>query len=130
MVTRESLVCIIHHIYDTLGPGYNECVYQSAFEVMLRKHGIVYDTQPIRPIMFEGYSIGSIRMDLIVEGDYIIELKAVSKLLESASIQTKNYMKLSGISKAILVNFPQVSDKVLPDILHYGDDVSKKVIDM
>jgi hypothetical protein len=103
-------------IYDALGPGYSECVYHRAFEVSLRKLGIPYETERIVPITFDEHVIGNLRIDLIVDGTIIVELKAISKLNEAAKIQAKNYLKLTGLQKAILVNFPQ-SAALQPEIL-------------
>ena len=97
---------IAKHIYDSLGPGYSESVYHRAFEVVLRKKGIYYETERIVPIVFEEHTIGNLRIDLIVNGTCIIELKAIAKLNESAKIQTRNYLKLTGLTKAFLINFP------------------------
>lgn len=107
-------------IHEDIGPGFNECVYHRAFEVLLRNQGIPYETERILPIVFEGHTIGNLRVDLIVDGVCIVELKATAtKLNESAKIQTKNYMKLTGLSRAVLVNFPQGS--LSPEILQFGE---------
>ena len=104
-------------IYENLGPGYSECVYHRAFEVLLRKNGVPYETERIVPIVFEGHTIGNLRVDLIVNGECIVELKAIAKLNESAKIQTKNYMRLTGLTSALLVNFPPGG----PEILQFGE---------
>jgi GxxExxY protein len=104
-------------IYENLGPGYSESVYHRAFEVLLRKNGVPYETERIVPIVFEGHTIGNLRVDLIVNGTCIVELKAIAKLNESAKIQTKNYMRLTGLTNALLVNFPPGG----PEILQFGE---------
>ena len=108
-------------IYETLGPGYSESVYHRAFEVLLRTNIVPYETERIVPIVFEGHTIGNHRIDLIVNGSCIVELKATaSKLNDSAKIQTKNYMKLTGLTNALLVNFPQGLGSSHPEILRFG----------
>jgi len=107
-------------IYETLGPGYNECVYHRAFEVLLRQEGIPYETERIVPIVFEGHTIGNLRIDLIVENKCIVELKAIAKLNDATRIQTKNYLKLTGLKEALLINFPQTSCQSSPEILRFG----------
>ena len=109
---------IANKIYRSLGAGYSECVYHRAFEVSLRALGIPYETERIVPIVFEGHTIGNLRIDLIVNGETIIELKAIAKLNDAAKIQVHNYMKLTGLKKAVLVNFPQTLTAGLqPEIL-------------
>ena len=115
----HELIEIANTIYESVGPGYSESVYHRAFEVCLRKKCIPYETECVLPIIFDGHTIGSLRVDLIVDKTYIIELKAVSKLTESAKIQTKNYIKLTGISNALLINFPHDSDVLVPHILKF-----------
>jgi GxxExxY protein len=116
-VNMEELAKII---YQSLGPGYSESMYHRAFEVLLRKEGIQYETERIVPIVFEGHTIGNLRIDLIVEGTIIVELKAIAKLNEAAKIQAKNYLKLTGLPKAILINFPQsLTPGLQPEILAF-----------
>ena len=107
-------------IYASLGPGYSECVYHRALEVLLRKEGISYETERIVPIVFEGHTIGNLRVDLIIEGKCIVELKAISKLNEATKIQVKNYMSLTGFTEAYLVNF---SGFPFPEILRFEEQV-------
>ena len=105
-------------IYKSLGAGYSESMYHRAFEVLLRIRGIPYETERIVPIVFEGHTIGNLRIDLIVNGETIVELKAIAKLNDAAKIQVHNYMKLTGLKKAVLVNFPQTLTAGLqPEIL-------------
>lgn len=107
-------------VYESLGPGYSECVYHRAFEVLLRTSGIAYETERIVPIVFEDHTIGNLRIDLIVDGTTIIELKAIAKLTPQNRIQALNYMKLTGLTRAFLINFPQVPGMSLPEILTFG----------
>jgi GxxExxY protein len=105
-------------IYKSLGAGYSESMYHRAFEVLLRIRGIPYETERIVPIVFEGHTIGNLRIDLIVNGETIVELKAIAKLNDAAKIQARNYMKLTGLKKAMLVNFPQsLNADLQPEIL-------------
>jgi len=111
-------------IYESLGPGYSESMYHRAFEVLLRQQGIQYETERIVPIVFEGHTIGNLRIDLIVDGTVIVELKAIAKLNDAAKIQAKNYLKLTGLPKAILINFPQsLTPGLHPEILAFEQPV-------
>jgi GxxExxY protein len=89
-------------------------VYHSAFEVALRKRGISYDTERIIPVYYEGLNVGHVRADLIV-GDTVIELKSVSRLTEQFRIQIQNYMRLLGLQKGYLINFP-MGQSATPEI--------------
>ena len=97
-----------NHIYKTLGPGHSERIYHNAMEVSLRKHNIQYETERIVPIIYEGHTIGNMRADLIIDNSLVIELKAVKCLNSAMSQQAYNYLKLTGINQALLINFPQI----------------------
>ncbi len=75
-------------------------------EVGLRKLSIPYQTERIVPIMFDEHAIGNIRADLIVDSRIIVELKSVKALKDEHRIQTRMYMRLLGLSEAVLINFP------------------------
>ena len=95
-------------VFRTLGPGYSERVYHNAMEVLLRQNGIPYETEVIIPIVFEKHTIGNLRGDLVVCGEVLVELKATRSLTAQNSMQVRNYMKLTGLQNALLVNFPQM----------------------
>ena len=113
----EEVRGFAHHIFKKLGPGYNECVYHRALEVLLRQKGLAYETERIVPIVFEEHTIGNLRIDLIVNGDIIVELKAVAKINEAAKIQANNYLNLTGFNQAMIINFPQSQSLVEPEVL-------------
>jgi len=92
-------------IFQTLGSGYNECVYHKAFEIALRKRCIDYESERIVPITYENHVIGNLRSDLIVNNT-VIELKSTRVLTDAMRIQVKNYLKLTGLHRGILINFP------------------------
>ncbi len=98
---------LIEQVYTELGSGYSERVYHNAMEVLLRKHNIPYESERIVPILFQGHTIGNIRADLIVDNETVIELKAVKTLNDGFKQQALNYLAMTGLKKAILVNFPQ-----------------------
>ena len=94
-------------IYETLGSGLSERVYHNAFEVLLRKEGIPYETERIVPIVFMGHTIGNMRADLIVDHTLVVELKATKTLNQAMITQTRKYLQLLDLPHALLVNFPQ-----------------------
>jgi|TARA_B100000767_G_C19612061_1_gene470275 GxxExxY protein len=93
-------------IYTDLGPGYSERVYHNAMEVLLRKHSILYESERIVPILFEGHVIGNLRADIIVESHTVLEFKTIKTLNDQAELQALNYLRLLGLKVAYLINFP------------------------
>lgn len=92
-----SFLAIAQHIYDTLGHGYSEAVYHNAFEVALRARGVEYETERILPVVYLGKVIGNLRIDLLVNGRTVIELKATRRLSDDAVTQVKMYKTMLGL---------------------------------
>ena len=103
---RDHVRSVATRVWHSLGPGFSERVYHNAMEVGLRKLSIPYQTERIVPIMFDEHAIGNIRADLIVDTRIIVELKSVKTLKDEHRIQTRMYMRLLGLSEAVLINFP------------------------
>jgi len=106
----EELRALTQDIYDKLGSGFDEVVYQKAFEVGLRLRGIPYEAQRIVPVFYENFYIGEGKPDLIVGDDgerVVIELKAVESVGHKEHAQIENYLRVLNISIGLLINFPQ-----------------------
>jgi GxxExxY protein len=108
----RNLKIMAEKIWAELGPGFSERVYHNAFEVELRLAGISYETERIITISYRNHNVGNLRADLIINGEMIVELKSTTKLREEFVNQAKNYMRLTGIPYALLINFPAVSGEV------------------
>lgn len=114
---KDHIRSIAVGVWHSLGPGFSERVYHNAMEVGLRKTRVPYQTERIVPIMFDEHAIGNIRADLIVDSRIIVELKSVKTLKDEHRVQTRMYMKLLGLTEAILINFPNSgSDLEVEDI--------------
>jgi GxxExxY protein len=92
-------------VHKELGPGFLESIYESALKVALRHHGIVYDSQKEVTVMFEGEEVGVHRLDLLVEGQIVVELKAIKALEDIHFAQVKSYLKATGLHVGLLMNF-------------------------
>lgn len=92
-------------IHETLGPGFSERVYHNCMEVELRNHGIKYESERWLPVYYEGHTVGTLRADIVVENRVILEFKAVAKLNDAAETQARNYLALTGLREAVLINF-------------------------
>jgi GxxExxY protein len=110
MMIVEVLRALTQDIYDKLGSGFDEVVYQKAFEVGLRLRRVPYEAQRVVPVFYEGFYIGEGKPDLIV-GDLadrvVIELKAVESVGHKERAQIENYLRVLNIPIGVLINFPQ-----------------------
>jgi len=106
----QEIVIIAVDIFNELGPGYNEVVYHKAFEVGLRLKNINYQSEIVTPVFYKGHNIGHGRVDILVNNNFIIELKAIGNFNnDTANTQIKNYMKHYSIREGLIVNFGQQS---------------------
>ena len=99
----------IFEIFETLGLGHTEYIYHKAFEVILKDLGLKYESERIIPIKFRGRQIGFVRADLIVENQFVIELKCINitkQNTQESVNQCLMYMKETGIPNGMVVMFP------------------------
>lgn len=93
-------------VHSALGPGLLESAYEACLKHELVKRGLRVEQQVGLPVVYDGVRIDvGYRLDLLVEGDIIIELKAVEKLNEIHEAQLLSYLKLSGRKIGLLINF-------------------------
>ncbi|TVS19653.1 MAG: GxxExxY protein [Planctomycetaceae bacterium] len=92
-------------VHKALGPGFLESIYENAMKTALRHRGIVYEAQKEVVIIFEGEEVGVHRLDLSVENQIIVELKAVKALEDIHFAQLRSYLKATGQHVGLLMNF-------------------------
>ncbi len=93
-------------VHRILGPGLLESVYQSCFVQELRNRGIEVQSQVTLPIFYEGVELESaLRIDLLVGGRVVVELKAVDELHPVHFAQLLTYLRLSERRLGFLINF-------------------------
>ena len=92
-------------VHKALGPGFLESVYQKAMEVALHHRDVPFDDQKAIRVFFENVEVGLHRLDLLVAGEIIVELKAVKALEDVHYAQVKSYLKATGLHVGLLLNF-------------------------
>lgn len=93
-------------VHTALGAGMLESTYQACLHYQLRKDGLHCEHQVRLPVVYEGVHLDAgYRIDFLVEGCIIVELKAVEKLLPVHTAQLMSYLKLSGRRVGLLLNF-------------------------
>ena len=96
----------IWDVYNALGPGLLESVYEEALCYELTLRGLKVERQKLVPITYKGMMIKTdLRLDLVVEDSIIIELKSVEELKPVFFKQIKTYLKLTNKHLGLLVNF-------------------------
>jgi len=92
-------------VHRELGPGFLESIYEQALKVEFTEHGFHYDSQKEIRIKYLGVEVGLHRLDLIVENQIILEIKAVKELIDIHFAQLRSYLKATGLKVGLLLNF-------------------------
>lgn len=96
----------IFAVHKELGPGLLESVYEAALAYQLRKDGLRVEKQRPLEVRYDGRTLPvDFRLDLLVEGKVIVELKSVEALTPLHHKQLLTYLKISGKRLGVLVNF-------------------------
>jgi len=115
----EKIIGVFYEVYNKLGYGFLEKVYEHAMVLEREKEGIpVVSQAPIR-VSYDGKVIGEYFADLLVDGKVIVEIKASNGLAPEHEAQLLNYLKATKIEVGLLLNFgpkPQVKRKVFDNI--------------
>src|SRR5258707_10549966 len=109
MTLVEEIKDCAKAVFNELGTGHSEAVYESAMvvEMGLRDIGGPIVRQVPCPILYKGYIVGVGYIDIMV-GDYLlVELKAVAKLSYRDELQVRKYLLGSGMAHGLLINFTQ-----------------------
>ena len=100
-------------VHRELGPGLLESAYEACLAYELPDRGLSVERQKALPVKYRGVNVDcGYRIDLLVEGKVVIELKAVQRLEAIHQAQLLSYLKLSGCKVGLLINF---NVKVLKD---------------
>jgi GxxExxY protein len=101
----EKIIGAAIEVHRLIGPGLLESIYEEALCVELQLRGISFQRQVEVDVDYKGHIIKGQRIDLLVAGEVIVELKAVAHLPEVAVAQTLSYLKATGLKRALLINF-------------------------
>jgi GxxExxY protein len=101
----ERVLAAIFEVSNTLGSGFLEKVYERALLRELSLRGIRATAQASFTVRYKGHAIGSYFADILIEDQLVIELKCVDRLAAEHTAQCLNYLRASGITLCLLVNF-------------------------
>jgi len=92
-------------VHRELGPGFIESIYEEALKVEFTEHNFSFESQKEITIKYLGVVVGVHRLDLVVEKQVILELKAVKELTDVHFAQLRSYLKATGLKVGLLLNF-------------------------
>ena len=101
----QQIINALYKVYNTLGFGFLEKVYQNALALELQRRGFHVERQKQLKVYYEAQMVGEYFADLVVEGLVILELKAAETLILAHEAQLMNYLKATEIEVGLLLNF-------------------------
>ena len=107
-VTKTIIGCAMN-VHGELGSGFPELIYQRGLGVEMREAGLTFQSEVHLPVFYKNTNIGARRADFLVEGQVLVELKAVAELADAHFAQVINYLKAYRLEVALLINFGEAS---------------------
>ncbi|MFI4860353.1 MAG: GxxExxY protein [Phycisphaerales bacterium JB063] len=101
----EAVIGAAIEVHRQLGPGFLEATYHRAMEIELELRGVLFDSETPVSLSYKGQPIGEGRLDLLVSEAVVVELKAVDSLAPIHHAQVISYLKATGHTLGLLVNF-------------------------
>ena len=111
----KEIVDAAFKVHSRLGPGLLESVYEACLEYELKRRGLEVKRQVVVPIIYDDVVIDDgLRIDLLIDDQVIVELKAVERHLPLFEAQVLTYLKLTDRRLALLINFnvPMIKDGI------------------
>ena len=101
----EKIIGIFYDVYNELGYGFLESVYEESLVIALRQAGLVVNRQVSVPVWFRSHKVGEFRADVTVENCVLLELKCAKGMDPAHEAQILHYLKSTDIEVGLLLNF-------------------------
>ena len=119
-LTSQIIKCF-YTVYNKLGYGFLEKVYENALKIELQNNGLFVEKQKSIKVYYENQIVGEYFADLVIDNKIIVELKASETLCEEHEYQLINYLKATNIEIGLLLNFgkkPEIRRKIFTNELN------------
>jgi GxxExxY protein len=117
----ERVIGAFYDVYNELGSGFLEAVYEEALAIVLHQAGLPFERQVATPVHFRGHRVGDYRADMIIDDSIVVEIKAVPVLNMAHEGQLLNYLRATRLEVGLLLNFgdkPSFKRKVFSRDFH------------
>ena len=109
----EKIIGCAYKVHNELGPGFNESINHNALKVAFQENELKYQSEKSFNVSFQGKHVGRLRLDLIVEDEVVIEVKALTGNVPAVfELQVLSYLKASGYKVGLIMNFGNKSYQV------------------
>jgi GxxExxY protein len=103
---KDAIIKGSYDVYNTLGRHFLERVYEGALAEELRLQGLGVEIQKALPVFYKSENpVAWYRIDMLVEGNFIVEIKAAEAIIQEHRAQLRNYLKASSLHHGLIVNF-------------------------
>ena len=104
-VLTQKIIGVFYEVYNELGTGFLESVYQKSLALALESAGLQTNSRIDIPVWFRGHQVGQFEADMLVENCVLLELKAARALDSTHQAQLLNYLRATDIEVGLLLNF-------------------------
>ena len=101
----EKIIAAAYNVHNELGYGFIEKVYRNALVIELGESNVKCTAEVPLKVLYHNKTVGEYFADIIVDSKIIVEVKALSKLESVHEVQLVNYLKATGLSVCLLINF-------------------------
>jgi GxxExxY protein len=101
----ETIIGCAYRVYNKMGFGFLESVYEKCMLIELRKAGLDTESQKPIKVFYEGEIVGNFAADIIANDAIIIELKSVKRIIKAHEVQLVNYLVATGKPIGLILNF-------------------------
>lgn len=101
----EKVIGAAMRVHSALGNGFQEVIYQRALQIEFKEGGVYFEREFNMRIYYRNIEIGERRVDFLVDGKIMVELKAVINLESVHLAQAKNYLEAYNVEVGLLINF-------------------------
>ncbi|HIH45241.1 MAG TPA: GxxExxY protein [Candidatus Methanoperedenaceae archaeon] len=101
----EKIIGCSYQVYNTMGYGFLESVYEKCMLIELRKAGLKSEYQKPITVHYDGEVVGQFIADIFIENTIILELKSVKTIAKAHEVQLVNYLVATGKDVGLLINF-------------------------
>ena len=108
----EKIIGCAYRVYNTIGSGFLESVYEKCLSIELENVGLTAEFQKPVDVYYDKQNVGRFVADIVVNDKVIVELKAVRTLTVTHEVQLVNYLAATGIKVGLLINFSSTKVEV------------------
>ena len=102
----QIIIRCFYKVYNTLGYGFQEKVYENALAIELKKEGLKCFQQSPIEVYYDNFVVGTYFSDIVVDNEVIVELKAVEgDIIKQYELQLQNYLKATELEVGLVLNF-------------------------